>query len=158
MRYRFAESEHRVLMLFNTAIAQSLTMTSVQSEWTLAGTPSASSTNTWKRSFRKCKCCFESSHPSRFHLMRRRFQTLEVVKVNTYGIVLRWQGSDPSLSPVLLAAHQGQPSEDFIRQQFTDTFMQTLCQWSPPPRRTGNILHTLGTTMVETSVFYRFCN
>ncbi|PIL24992.1 hypothetical protein GSI_12879 [Ganoderma sinense ZZ0214-1] len=35
-----------------------------------------------------------------------KVQTLEVVKVNTYGIVLRWQGSDPSLLPVLLAAHQ----------------------------------------------------
>ncbi|KAI1796624.1 carboxypeptidase S [Ganoderma leucocontextum] len=34
------------------------------------------------------------------------FQTLEVFKVNTHGIVLRWQGSDPSLLPVLMAAHQ----------------------------------------------------
>ncbi|TBU30672.1 carboxypeptidase S [Dichomitus squalens] len=34
------------------------------------------------------------------------FSTLEVTKVNTYGIVLRWQGSDATLLPVLLTAHQ----------------------------------------------------
>ena len=36
-----------------------------------------------------------------------RFETLQVTKVNTYGIVLHWQGSDESLRPVLMAAHQG---------------------------------------------------
>ena len=30
-----------------------------------------------------------------------------MTKVNTYGIVLHWQGSDESLLPVLMAAHQG---------------------------------------------------
>ncbi|TBU60963.1 hypothetical protein BD310DRAFT_921838 [Dichomitus squalens] len=34
------------------------------------------------------------------------FSTLEVTKVNTYGIVLRWPGSDPFLLPVLTTAHQ----------------------------------------------------
>ncbi|KAI1796621.1 carboxypeptidase S [Ganoderma leucocontextum] len=34
------------------------------------------------------------------------FSTLEVTKVNTYGIVLRWEGSDPFLYPVLITAHQ----------------------------------------------------
>ncbi|KAI0693188.1 carboxypeptidase S [Cerioporus squamosus] len=34
------------------------------------------------------------------------FGKLEVAKVNTYGIVLRWQGSDESLRPVLMTAHQ----------------------------------------------------
>ncbi|KAL7280786.1 hypothetical protein ACG7TL_005730 [Trametes sanguinea] len=36
----------------------------------------------------------------------RVFETLNVTKVNTYGIVLHWQGSDPSALPVLMAAHQ----------------------------------------------------
>ncbi|KAI0820831.1 carboxypeptidase S [Trametes gibbosa] len=36
----------------------------------------------------------------------RVFETLEVTKVNTYGIVLHWQGSDKSGLPVVLAAHQ----------------------------------------------------
>ncbi|KAI0629263.1 carboxypeptidase S [Trametes polyzona] len=36
----------------------------------------------------------------------RVFTTLNVTKVNTYGIVLHWQGSDKSALPVLLAAHQ----------------------------------------------------
>lgn len=35
------------------------------------------------------------------------FETLRATKVNTYGIVLHWQGSDSSLKPVLLTAHQG---------------------------------------------------
>ncbi|RDX54278.1 carboxypeptidase S [Lentinus brumalis] len=34
------------------------------------------------------------------------FGKLEVTKVNTYGIVLRWKGSDASLRPVLVTAHQ----------------------------------------------------
>ncbi|KAH9851926.1 carboxypeptidase S [Lenzites betulinus] len=36
----------------------------------------------------------------------RVFETLEVTKVNTYGIVLHWQGSDKSGLPIVLAAHQ----------------------------------------------------
>ena len=34
--------------------------------------------------------------------------TLSLRKVNTYGLLYVWQGSDVSLKPVLLAAHQGQ--------------------------------------------------
>lgn len=33
--------------------------------------------------------------------------TLELTKVNTYGLVYVWKGSDPTLKPLLLAAHQG---------------------------------------------------
>ena len=33
--------------------------------------------------------------------------SLEVTKVNTYGLVYKWTGSDASLKPLLLAAHQG---------------------------------------------------
>ncbi|CDO73269.1 hypothetical protein BN946_scf185008.g31 [Trametes cinnabarina] len=36
----------------------------------------------------------------------RVFETLNVTKVNTYGIVLHWQGSEESALPVLMAAHQ----------------------------------------------------
>lgn len=36
------------------------------------------------------------------------FETLKVTKVNTYGIVLHWQGSDKAALPVLMAAHQGE--------------------------------------------------
>ncbi|KZS94485.1 carboxypeptidase S, partial [Sistotremastrum niveocremeum HHB9708] len=32
--------------------------------------------------------------------------SLKVTKVNTYGIVYHWQGTDKSLKPILLAAHQ----------------------------------------------------
>jgi hypothetical protein len=35
---------------------------------------------------------------------------LEVTKVNTYGLVFHWKGSDASLKPLLLAAHQGEYS------------------------------------------------
>ncbi|KAJ7155550.1 hypothetical protein C8R43DRAFT_884619 [Mycena crocata] len=33
--------------------------------------------------------------------------TLSLTKVNTYGLLFEWKGSDKSLKPVLLAAHQG---------------------------------------------------
>ena len=39
--------------------------------------------------------------------MTRSFETLKVTKVNTYGLVLHWQGSDESALPVVFAAHQG---------------------------------------------------
>lgn len=35
------------------------------------------------------------------------FTTLNVTKVNTYGIVLHWQGSNETALPVLMTAHQG---------------------------------------------------
>ncbi|KZV72179.1 Zn-dependent exopeptidase [Peniophora sp. CONT] len=34
------------------------------------------------------------------------FTSLAVKKVNTYGLVLYWQGSDPSLKPLMLTGHQ----------------------------------------------------
>ncbi|KAI0367042.1 carboxypeptidase S [Pilatotrama ljubarskyi] len=36
----------------------------------------------------------------------RVFETLNVTRVNTYGIVLHWQGSNESALPVVMAAHQ----------------------------------------------------
>lgn len=36
-----------------------------------------------------------------------RHQTLTLTKVNTYGLLYEWKGSDDSLKPLLLAAHQG---------------------------------------------------
>ncbi|KAI0675501.1 carboxypeptidase S [Trametes maxima] len=36
----------------------------------------------------------------------RVFETVRVTKVNTYGIVLHWQGTDESALPVVIAAHQ----------------------------------------------------
>lgn len=33
--------------------------------------------------------------------------TLVLTKVNTYGLVYHWQGSDSGLKPILMAAHQG---------------------------------------------------
>lgn len=36
----------------------------------------------------------------------KTFATTSVTAVNTYGLVLHWAGSDPSLKPILLTAHQ----------------------------------------------------
>lgn len=36
-----------------------------------------------------------------------RHSTLSLNKVNTYGLLFEWTGSDKSLKPILLAAHQG---------------------------------------------------
>ncbi|KAF8308590.1 carboxypeptidase S [Cantharellus anzutake] len=48
---------------------------------------------------------------------------LEVTKINTYGLVYRWEGSDASLKPLLLMAHQ-----DVVPVQ-----EDTLSQWVNPP-------------------------
>ena len=35
--------------------------------------------------------------------------TLTLTKVNTYGLLYEWKGSDDGLKPLLLTAHQGSP-------------------------------------------------
>lgn len=50
-------------------------------------------------------------------------QHLEVTKVNTYGLVYEWKGSNPALKPLLLTAHQ-----DVVPVQ-EDTFGD----WTYPP-------------------------
>lgn len=47
----------------------------------------------------------------------------EVSKVNTYGLVFHWKGTDSSLKPVMLAAHQ-----DVVPVQ-----KDTLLDWTYPP-------------------------
>lgn len=37
----------------------------------------------------------------------RSHTTLKLTKVNTYGLLYEWEGTDASLKPLLLAAHQG---------------------------------------------------
>ncbi|KII87435.1 hypothetical protein PLICRDRAFT_43075 [Plicaturopsis crispa FD-325 SS-3] len=49
--------------------------------------------------------------------------TLELTKVNTYGLVYVWKGSDASLKPVLLAAHQDVVPVD----------PSTVNDWAHPP-------------------------
>ncbi|KAG0709281.1 hypothetical protein DFH29DRAFT_1027230 [Suillus ampliporus] len=49
--------------------------------------------------------------------------TLEVTKVNTYGLIYVWKGTDNSLQPLLLAAHQ-----DVVPVEET-----TIDQWQYPP-------------------------
>ncbi|KAF7797259.1 hypothetical protein EIP86_008452 [Pleurotus ostreatoroseus] len=38
----------------------------------------------------------------------RVYRSLKVTKINTYGLVFHWQGSDEELMPVLMTAHQGE--------------------------------------------------
>ena len=47
------------------------------------------------------KSCFVSLS------LDHRHTSLDLTKVNTYGLVYRWEGSDSTLKPLLLAAHQG---------------------------------------------------
>ncbi|KAG1746627.1 uncharacterized protein EDB91DRAFT_1118030 [Suillus paluster] len=49
--------------------------------------------------------------------------TLELTKVNTYGLIYVWKGTDSSLQPLLLAAHQ-----DVVPVEGT-----TIDQWQYPP-------------------------
>ncbi|KAA1468872.1 carboxypeptidase S [Dentipellis sp. KUC8613] len=51
------------------------------------------------------------------------FDKLKATKVNTYNIVLHWQGSDTTLKPILLTAHQ-----DVVPVEPT-----TVEQWEQPP-------------------------
>lgn len=51
------------------------------------------------------------------------YENLELDLVNTYGIVLTWKGSDPSLKPLMLTAHQ-----DTVPIQ-----SDTLGAWTHPP-------------------------
>lgn len=53
----------------------------------------------------------------------RVYKHLEVVKVNTYGLVFYWKGSHAALKPVMLTAHQ-----DVVPVQ-----KETLHQWAYPP-------------------------
>ena len=50
-------------------------------------------------------------------------QTLNLDKVNTYGLVYTWEGSDPSLKPTMLMAHQ----------DVVPVNPSTIDQWSYPP-------------------------
>jgi Gly-Xaa carboxypeptidase len=49
--------------------------------------------------------------------------TLQLTKINTYGLVYFWKGSDPSLKPLLLLAHQ-----DVVPVE-----PKTAGQWAYPP-------------------------
>ncbi|KAI0352310.1 carboxypeptidase S [Trametes cingulata] len=49
--------------------------------------------------------------------------TLQLTKVNTWGLVYEWKGSDPSLKPVLLAAHQ----------DVVPVNPDTVDEWEHPP-------------------------
>lgn len=40
-------------------------------------------------------------------MSRRSHESLKLTKVNTYGLFYEWKGSDDTLKPLLLAAHQG---------------------------------------------------
>ncbi|KAJ7155498.1 hypothetical protein C8R43DRAFT_1000134 [Mycena crocata] len=51
------------------------------------------------------------------------YSALRMTKVNTYGLVFHWQGSEISLKPLLLAAHQDVVPVD----------SETLDQWIYPP-------------------------
>ncbi|RCK59193.1 Carboxypeptidase S [Candida viswanathii] len=51
------------------------------------------------------------------------YKNLEVTKVNTYGLVYAWKGTDKKLKPLLLTAHQ-----DTVPIQ-----KDTLKQWTYPP-------------------------
>lgn len=51
------------------------------------------------------------------------YQTLKVSKPNIYNLVFEWEGSDPSLKPLLLTAHQ-----DVVPVE-----SETISKWEHPP-------------------------
>ncbi|KAG8836107.1 hypothetical protein FRC17_010040 [Serendipita sp. 399] len=65
---------------------------------------------------------YELSYRAVSHMFVRH-KHLTLIKVNTYGLVYHWTGSDTSLKPILLAAHQ-----DTVPVNPT-----TVDQWTYPP-------------------------
>ena len=53
----------------------------------------------------------------------RSHSSLELTKVNTYGLVYVWKGSDASLKPLLLLAHQ----------DVVPVNPDTVDEWTHPP-------------------------
>ena len=69
---------------------------------------------------------------------QNRHQHLKLTKINTYGLVYEWTGTNSTLKPVLLAAHQGETSRIYNpasdRQQDTvPVNPSTLHEWTHPP-------------------------
>lgn len=58
----------------------------------------------------------EASYP-------RVFSSLQVEKIRRYGLLITWQGTDPSLKPVVLMAHQDVVPVDAV----------TASRWTHPP-------------------------
>ena len=46
----------------------------------------------------------------------RSHSELEVNKINEWGLVYRWQGSDESLQPLVFAAHLGEVEQNTVLQ------------------------------------------
>lgn len=53
----------------------------------------------------------------------KTFNTTRITPVNTYNLVLHWEGSDPALKPILLTGHQ-----DVVPVDPT-----TVSSWKYPP-------------------------
>ena len=69
-----------------------------------------------------------------------RHAKLELTKVNTYGLIFVWKGSDRALKPLLLAAHQGWFVAASISIHLTGVLTDvvpvdstTIDQWTHPP-------------------------
>ncbi|KAJ3731848.1 carboxypeptidase S [Lentinula guzmanii] len=66
---------------------------------------------------------FKQFHEYLFKAFPLVHSTLSLTKVNTYGLLYEWKGTDPSLKPVLLAAHQ-----DVVPVE-----PRTAADWTYPP-------------------------
>ncbi|KAL4076563.1 hypothetical protein V8B97DRAFT_2102693 [Scleroderma yunnanense] len=66
---------------------------------------------------------FQAFHDYLFHAFPLIHSTLELTKVNIYGLIYVWKGSNSPLKPLLLAAHQ-----DVVPVEPT-----TVDQWTHPP-------------------------
>ncbi|EGW33683.1 uncharacterized protein SPAPADRAFT_59054 [Spathaspora passalidarum NRRL Y-27907] len=66
---------------------------------------------------------FEKFHEYLEHTFPLVYEKLEIERINTYGLLYRWNGSSSDLKPVLLMAHQ-----DTVPVQ-----KDTISDWSYPP-------------------------
>jgi Gly-Xaa carboxypeptidase len=70
----------------------------------------------------------------------RSHSTLLLTKVNTWGLVYVWPGSDENLKPALLMAHQGMGWDSFFRLKDDASPLDvvpvnpdTVTEWKYPP-------------------------
>lgn len=70
-----------------------------------------------------------------------RHSTLALTKVNTYGLVYEWTGTNSTSKPILLTAHQGKPTTFVLAVRSMFMFVvdvvpvnpDTLSEWTHPP-------------------------
>jgi hypothetical protein len=120
-----------------------LTITTAHQRRTHVGRRSTTSIHTLKlRSPSREQGWYDARSP----LTNYSHSTLSLKKVNTLALVYHWAGSNPSLKPLFLAAHQGTRTVTSQNSAHALMSCQTLFPSCPTPSISGSKNPTLGCT------------